>query len=135
MGGEAMPYIHFTEEQIYRANAVDLEQLLMRQGEGLIRAGREKRLASDHSVTVRGNAWYDHSAATGGLAIDFMRNYYGLTFPEAVTRLLAGETGMVYAQAKTEPLRAPSPLPSPPPIPICAGYSPTCSKAACWIGI
>lgn len=109
-----MPYIHFTDEQIYRANAVDLERFLLLQGEKLIRAGREKRLESDRSVTIRGNAWYDHSAERGGLAIDFVRNHCGLTFPEAVTRLLGGETGVVYERAKKEPPRERKPFALPP---------------------
>lgn len=50
-----MTYIHFTEEQKYRASCVDLVEFLRRQGEKLIRSGPEYRMASDHSVTVRGN--------------------------------------------------------------------------------
>ena len=50
-----MPYIHFTEEQKLRANSVDLVEFLRRQGEKLIPSGRDKRLASDHSITVRGS--------------------------------------------------------------------------------
>ena len=50
-----MPYIHFTEEQKLRASEVDLVEFLRHQGEKLIRSGPEYRLASDHSVTVRGN--------------------------------------------------------------------------------
>lgn len=42
-----MPYIHFTEEQIYRANSVNLEHFLQMQGEKLLPSGRDKRLASD----------------------------------------------------------------------------------------
>ena len=56
-----MTYIHFTEEQKYRASCVDLVEFLQRQGEKLIRSGPEYRMASDHSVTVRGNEWYDHA--------------------------------------------------------------------------
>ena len=43
-------YVYFTEEQKQRANAVDLEDFLTRQGEKLLRSGREKRLDSDHSI-------------------------------------------------------------------------------------
>lgn len=55
-------YIPFTEEQKLRASSVDLADFLRRQGEKFIRSGRDKRLASDHSITVRGNEWYDHKA-------------------------------------------------------------------------
>ena len=93
-------YIHFTEEQKQRANAVDLVEFLQRQGEKLLPSGREKRLASDHSITVRGNEWYDHALEQGGLAIDFVQSFYGLSFPEAATMLLGGEQGEIYSKAK-----------------------------------
>lgn len=93
-------YIHFTEEQKQRANSVDLVEFLQRQGEKLLPSGREKRLASDHSITVRGNKWYDHALEQGGLAIDFVQNFYGLSFPEAVTKLIGDEQGEVYCKAK-----------------------------------
>ena len=70
-------YVHFTDDQKYRANNVDLVDFLHRRGEKLIPSGRDKRLASDHSITVRGNEWYDHSAESGGYAIDFVRQFYG----------------------------------------------------------
>ena len=47
-------FIEFTPEQKERAASVDLEEFLLRQGEKFIKSGREKRLASDHSITVRG---------------------------------------------------------------------------------
>ena len=93
-------YIHFTEEQKQRANSVDLVEFLQRQGEKLLPSGREKRLASDRSITVRGNEWYDHALEQGGLAIDFVQSFYGLSFPEAVTKLLSGEQGELYSKAK-----------------------------------
>lgn len=95
-----MGYVYFTEEQKTRANMVDLKDFLERQGERLIRSGREWRLASDHSITIRGNQWYDHVPGKGGLAIDFVRHYYGDSFPDAVSRLLGGEQGQEYRQSK-----------------------------------
>lgn len=99
-------YVHFTDEQKYRANNVDLVDFLSRQGEKLIASGREKRLSSDHSITVHGNEWYDHAVEKGGYAIDFVRRFYDLSFPEAVTMLLGGEQGQTYQPAlpqKQEP--------------------------------
>ena len=90
-----MPYIHFTEDQKLRASEVDLAEFLRHQGEKLIRSGPEYRLASDHSVTVRGNEWYDHATKEGGGPISFVQNFYNLSYPEAVTRLLGGEQGTV----------------------------------------
>lgn len=104
-------YIYFTNEQKRRANAVDLVDFLERQGEKLIKSGPEKRLASDHSITVRGSEWFDHAegARKGGLAIDFVQYHYGLSFPEAVTMLLNGEQGQGYRESehrKPEPKKA-----------------------------
>ena len=109
-----MPYIHFTEDQKLRANSVDLVEFLRRQGEKLIPSGRDKRLASDHSITVRGNEWYDHAAERGGHAISFVQNFYGLTYPEAVTRLLNGEQGEVYIPAEKKEKGPPKEFALPP---------------------
>ena len=73
-------FIYFTEEQKRRANEVNLESFLLRQGERLLKSGREKRLASDHSITVRGNQWYDHAIEKGGGAIDFVKCFMGKIF-------------------------------------------------------
>ena len=97
-----MPYIHFTEDQKLRASEVDLELFLRSQGETLIRSGPEYRLASDHSITVQGNEWYDHAAEHGGGPISFVQNFYNLSYPEAVTLLLGGEQGVVHERAKKQ---------------------------------
>lgn len=93
-------YIHFTEEQKQRAAAVNLEEFLRCRGEKLLSSGREKRLASDHSVTVRGNEWYDHAEERGGHAVSFVQRFYGLSYPDAVTMLLGGELGTAYPSAE-----------------------------------
>lgn len=102
-------YVYFTDEQKQRANAVDLEDFLCLQGEKLLKSGREKRLASDHSVTVRGNQWYDHASEKGGCAIDFVQMFYEKSFPDAVTMLLNGEQGQAYRSS--EPRRPEPPKP------------------------
>ncbi len=91
-----MPYIQFTDDQKRRAGEVDLEQFLLRQGERLLSSGFEKRLTSDHSITVRGNEWYDHAVKVGGGPVSFLQKFYGLSYPEAVTRLLDGEQGEAF---------------------------------------
>ncbi len=103
-------YVHFTDEQKMRANQVDLADFLERQGEKLIRSGPERRLQSDHSITVRGNEWYDHAAESGGYAIDFVRQFYDLSFPESVTMLLGGEQGEVYQPAHQKKQEPPKPF-------------------------
>lgn len=91
-------YIYFTDEQKERANSVDLVDFLQRQGEKLLPSGRDKRLSRDHSITVRGNRWYDHASEEGSYAIDLVKRLYDLPFPEAVSLLLGGEQGVEYRQ-------------------------------------
>lgn len=105
-----MGYVYFTDDQKQQANAVDLEDFLTRQGEKLLRSGREKRLASDHSITVRGNEWYDHANEKGGCAIDFVQMFYGRSFPDAVTMLLNGEQGQEYRQREPREPEPPKPF-------------------------
>lgn len=109
-----MPYIHFTEEQKNRAASVDLEEFLRMRGEKLTRSGREKRMTSDHSVTIRGSEWYDHATEKGGGPISFVRDFYGLSYPEAVSLLLDGEQGVEYPTAKPQEEEPPKPFELPP---------------------
>ena len=103
-------YIHFTQEEKDRAAAVDLESFLCHRGEKLITSGRDKRLASDHSITIRGNEWFDHAICQGGHAISFVQTYYGLNYPDAVSLLLGGESGTLYPLAKDKVEEPPKPF-------------------------
>ena len=107
-------YIHFTEEQKQQAASVDLERFLLCRGEKLITSGREKRLARDHSVTVRGNEWYDHAEERGGHAVSFVQKFYGLSYPEAVSLLLGGDTGNAFPAASEKEPEEPKPFELPP---------------------
>ena len=106
-------YVYFSEEQKLRAGAVDLEEFLRMRGEHLVKSGRDKRLASDHSVTVRGNTWYDHSAQHGGGSVSFVQRFYRKSYPEAMSLLLNGEQGAAYplASEKQEEPKKPFELP------------------------
>lgn len=88
-------FIYFTEEQKERANSVPIADILRKQHEEVERSGNEWRWKRHKSVTFRGNSWYRHSQQTGSHAIDFMQEFFGMTYPEAVTYLLDGETGQV----------------------------------------
>ena len=115
-------YIHFTDEQKERANSVDLEEFLRRQGEKLLRAGRESRLARVHHITVRGSEWYDHVARQGGHTVSFLQHYYGMSYQEAMETLLGGENLPAARQEREE---LPNTFALPPPTRICAGCTPT----------
>ena len=93
-------YIEFTPEQKERAATVDLEEFLLWQGEKLIKSGREKRLASDHSVTVRGCEWFDHASNEGGRAVSFVQKYYGKNYVEAISMLLGESMEPFYPKTR-----------------------------------
>ncbi len=86
-------FIYFTEEQKERANAVPIMDILKQEHEEVERSGNEWRWKKHRSVTFRGNCWYRHSQQVGSHAIDFMQEFFGMSYPQAVTYLLNGETG------------------------------------------
>lgn len=92
----------YTQAQIDKANAVDLEKFLRAQGETLVRSGKEYRWKAHDSLTVCGNKWFRHSQSKGGLPVDFVMEFYGKSFPEAV-QMLTGETGEVQPEADPAP--------------------------------
>ena len=94
----------YTQAQIDRANAANLEDFLRAQGETLVRSGKEYRWKAHDSLTVCGNKWFRHSQSRGGFPVDFVMEFYGKSFPEAV-QMLTGEPGK--AQPEADP--APSP--------------------------
>jgi len=96
--------MYYTQEQIDRANQADLVSFLQSQGEQLTRAGNEYRWKRHDSLTVRGNKWYRHSQSKGGAPIDFVMEFFGKSFTEAV-EMLTGEKGAA------PPLDRPSPAP------------------------
>ena len=92
----------YTQAQIDRANAANLEDFLRAQGETLVRSGKEYRWKAHDSLTVCGNKWFRHSQSKGGYPVDFVMEFYGKSFPEAV-QMLTGEPGEVQPEAGPAP--------------------------------
>ena len=92
----------YTQAQIDKANAVDLEKFLRAQSETLVRSGKEYRWKAHDSLTVCGNKWFRHSQSKGGFPVDFVMEFYGKSFPEAV-QMLTGEPGEVQPEADPAP--------------------------------
>ena len=92
----------YTQAQIDKANAVDLEKFLRAQGETLVHSGKEYRWKAHDSLTVCGNKWFRHSQSKGGHPVDFVMEFYGKSFPEAV-QMLTGEPGEVQPEADPAP--------------------------------
>lgn len=92
----------YTQTQIDRANAANLEDFLRAQGETLVRGGKEYRWKAHDSLTVCGNKWFRHSQSKGGFPVDFVMEFYGKSFPEAV-QMLTGEPGETQPEADPVP--------------------------------
>ena len=102
-------YIHFTAEQKEAARQTDLVALLQSQGEHLKRSGKEYvwRDGSE-KVTVRGNLWFHQYERIGGDAVDFVRRFYNMDFPQSVNFLLGNNGG---ALPRAEPVKREPPKP------------------------
>lgn len=91
-----MPYINFSEDDLYLANNADLVSYLSGCG------GRVKRVGSTYqyiytdgsgthdSVTIHGGKWYDHKNQRGGYAVKFLQEFLGFSFQDSVIELLGG---------------------------------------------
>lgn len=83
----------YTEEQIARANETDLVSFLRARGEKLKKSGKEYRWMKHDSLTVDHNEWYRFSGSKGGHPIDFLMEFYNMSFPEAVKTLINESPG------------------------------------------
>ena len=117
-------FIPFSEDDKLRASSVDLVSFLQSRGEQLKRLGHDYKLiytdggGVHDSIMVRGNHWYDHKNQVGGGPVKFMREFYGMTYQDAMLSLLGGYSDRT-APARTviklaprkEPERKPFVLP------------------------
>ena len=104
----------YTREQIQRADDTDLYVFLSGRGESFKRCGKEYRWLRHDSVMINKNEWYRFSQNKGGHAIDFMKEFYGLSFAESVKELLGEEGDRNKRTAKEDAGRqkvCPIPLP------------------------
>ena len=91
-----MPYINFSEDDLYRANTADLVSYLEQRGERVKRVGSTyKYIYTDgsgthDSVTIHGGKWYDHKNQHGGYAVKFLQEFLGFSFQDSVIELLGG---------------------------------------------
>ena len=90
-------YKRFSDEQISVANQVNLVEYLRQQGETLTKSGKDMRWNRYTSVTIRGNQYYKWKTQEGGYPIQFLKEFYGYNFKQAMELLLsfANDTGMI----------------------------------------
>lgn len=80
----------FTHEEIRIARETNLVDFLNRQGEDIKPVGIGEYTIKVHdSMRINGSKFYWNSQHTGGNALDFCVKYYGMSFQDAVTQLLA----------------------------------------------
>ena len=108
-GRRITPLNNYTQEQIDRANSMNIADFLERRGETLVRSGKEVRWKAHDSVTIFGNKWYRHSRSKGGYPIDFVMEFYGVSFPKAMEMLIYeyGEGAEYNFQAPSSEFRLP----------------------------
>ena len=78
----------YTQEQIDCANQVDLKEFLCSHGEPVTKSGNEYRWKRHDSLTIQGNKWFRHSQRKGGYPVEFVMEFFGKTFPEAMLMLI-----------------------------------------------
>ena len=109
-----MPYINFSEDDLYRANNADLVSYLGGCGGHVKRVGSTYQYiytdgsGTHDSVTIHGGKWYDHKNQRGGYAVKFLQEFLGFSFQDSVVELLGG-----HCSAETV-----HPVPREPPKPI-----------------
>lgn len=112
-----MPYINFSDEDLYRANNADLVTFLESHGERVKRVGATFQYiytdaAGTHdSVTISGGKWYDHKNQRGGYAVKFLQEFLGFSFQDSVLELLGGNCSSQVAKPSTKPVVKPFELP------------------------
>ncbi len=97
-----MNYI-YSKEQIQQAQSLNLVQILEARGEQFEPSGREKRMKSDHSVTIRDSMWYDHSAQEGGGPLEFFKKFHNMTFKQAMETLVGQPQELVQNPSYRQP--------------------------------
>lgn len=89
-------YLHFTPEEREQARQTDLAAFLRSRGETLKRSGSEWEWRDGtQKVTLRSNLWFHQYERVGGDAVDFVRKFYGLDYPQAVKFLLSNSNAPI----------------------------------------
>ncbi len=105
-----MPYINFSEDDLYRANNADLVSYLGGCGGHVKKVGSTYQYVytdgsgTHDSVTIHGGKWYDHKNQRGGYAVKFLQEFLNFSFQDAVVELLGGHCS---AQTVSSPGAAP----------------------------
>ncbi|MDE7399724.1 MAG: toprim domain-containing protein [Oscillospiraceae bacterium] len=114
-----MPYINFSEDDLYRANTADLVSYLEQHGERVQKVGSTRKYVytdaggTHDSITISGGKWYDHRNQRGGYAVKFLQEFLGFSFQESVLELLDGHCNAEVVRPAPKPVVKPFELPEP----------------------
>ncbi len=118
-----MPYINFSEDDLYRANNADLVSYLVGCGNHVKRVGSTYQYiytdgsGTHDSVTIHGGKWYDQKNQCGGYAVKFLQEFLGFSFQDSVLELLGGycsaQTVKPISRELSAPIMKPFELPEP----------------------
>lgn len=98
-------YIPFTAEQREQARQTDLVAFLRQCGETVNPSGSEFQWNhGSEKITLRANLWYNQYEQSGGDAVDFVRQFYGLSYPEAVKCLLDANCRTAFPSEISKPM-------------------------------
>lgn len=99
----------YSKEQIALANSVNLVDFLKTQGEKLTKSGKDMRWERNHSVTVRDNRYYKWREGEGGYPIQFLKDFYGYDFKQAMEVLLStvGDVELINSLKQQEEVKKP----------------------------
>ena len=107
-------YIHFTAEQRKLLGRQTWSHSCKVKGNNSNAPARNMcGVTARKKVTVRGNLWFHQYERIGGDAVDFVRSFYNMDFPQAVNFLL-GNNGGALPQAEPVKREPPKPFTLPP---------------------
>lgn len=112
-----MPYINFSDDDLYRANSANLVSYLESHGQRIRRVGSTYQYiytdgsGTHDSITISGGKWYDHKNQRGGYAVKFLQEFLGFSFQDSVIELLGGHCST--QTVRPAPREAPKPAAKP----------------------
>lgn len=100
---EKQSYKRFSEEQVNRANSIDVAQLAKLRGYPVVEKGKEARIKDMGGMVIdkQRNRWYRFSQNVGGGPIQFLMEFENMTWKEAVESLLNEEGELEYAHTSS----------------------------------
>ena len=85
----------YSKEEIYKANGVDIAQLLMKNGVKIKKAGRYFTTEKHDSIRIKGHTFVWYSRGISGHTIDFVKEFYNVSFCDAIEFIFRNEPSFI----------------------------------------